>query len=239
MRADDHAPRLHVLIPCAGNGSRAGRAEPKQFAALAGRAMVLHTLEAFAQVPGLATVLVVVSPESRSQIAWPATVSVAPCGGPTRAASVAGGLAWLREQGARALDWVLVHDAARCLITPALVARLVDACGRDPVGGLLAVPVADTLKREAQGRAQGTLARDGLWQAQTPQMFRLGLLADALAAAGDAVTDEASAIEAAGHAPLLVPGSPQNLKLTWPEDFMLAEAVLAARQGPGHERGAA
>jgi 2-C-methyl-D-erythritol 4-phosphate cytidylyltransferase/2-C-methyl-D-erythritol 4-phosphate cytidylyltransferase/2-C-methyl-D-erythritol 2,4-cyclodiphosphate synthase len=124
---------------------------------------------------------------------------------------------------------VLVHDAARCLITPQQVDRLIDACSQDEVGGLLAQPLADTLKQEEGGRVAQTLAREKKWLAQTPQMFRLGLLRRALAEAGDAVTDEASAVEALGLRPLLVPGSAQNMKVTWPEDFALAEAVLRSR----------
>ena len=152
------------------------------------------------------------------------------CGGATRAATVAQGLAELAARGAQPHDWVLVHDAARCLVRPAWVDRLIDACLEDEVGGLLALPVADTLKEEAQGR-QGrvlaTLDRRGKWMAQTPQMFRLGPLASALAQAGDAVTDEASAIEALGHQPLLVRGAFENLKVTWPEDFEIAQRLLA------------
>jgi 2-C-methyl-D-erythritol 4-phosphate cytidylyltransferase len=144
--------------------------------------------------------------------------------------TVAQGLVALRGHGARADDWVLVHDAARCLLTAQLVDRLIEACWTDPVGGLLAHPVADTVKQEEGGRTAGTLARAGLWLAQTPQMFRLGPLAQALAAAGPEVTDEAGAMEAQGHRALLVPGASQNFKVTYPEDFALAEAVLGGRR---------
>jgi len=133
---------------------------------------------------------------------------------------------------------VLVHDAARPGITPALIRALVEALRDDPVGGILALPVADTLKREQAPTAKGGLAavlatesRDGLWQAQTPQMFRLGMLRHALEdalASGAEVTDEASAIERIGHAPKLVRGSLRNFKVTYPEDFALAEAFLGA-----------
>jgi 2-C-methyl-D-erythritol 4-phosphate cytidylyltransferase len=134
--------------------------------------------------------------------------------------------------GAGTQDWVLVHDAARCLVQPADIQRLIDACLDDGVGGLLALPRADTLKdADAQGRVRATIAREGKWLAQTPQMFRLGLLVEALDQAGDTVTDEASAVEALGYAPKLVPGDADNFKLTWPEDFARAERVLAARMG--------
>ncbi|HBH39409.1 MAG TPA: 2-C-methyl-D-erythritol 4-phosphate cytidylyltransferase, partial [Curvibacter sp.] len=130
--------------------------------------------------------------------------------------------------------WVLVHDAARCLVTPAQITQLIEACAQDVVGGLLALPLPDTLKQDAKGvdscRVATTLPRGDKWLAQTPQMFRLGLLQRALQEAGDAVTDESSAIEALGLAPRLVPGSAQNFKVTYPEDFALAEAVLQARR---------
>ena len=125
---------------------------------------------------------------------------------------------------------VLVHDAARCLVRAEWIDRLIDVCADDPVGGLLAMPVADTLKRESTGRVLKTLPRDAVWQAQTPQMFRLGPLADALEDAGANATDEASAMDWQGLSPRLVPGSSENFNITQPEDFALAEAVLRARR---------
>ncbi len=229
--------RLHGLVPCAGTGSRAGTAQPKQYAPLAGQPLVHHTLAALRGVARLSSVLVAVSPGDRTLAGVPG-ITIAECGGATRAATVLAGLQALRAAGAQDDDWVLVHDAARCLITPALVDRLIDACLPDPVGGLLAQPVADTLKRaqseraESAERAEATVPRTGLWQAQTPQMFRLGALLQALQRAGDAVTDEASAMEAAGFRPRLVPSSALNFKVTWPEDFRLAEAVLSQRKEP-------
>ena len=135
------------------------------------------------------------------------------------------------QRGAGLHDWVLVHDAARCLITPAQINGLIDACDNAPVGGLLAHKLPDTLKTAVQGRVVSTLDRSDKWLAQTPQMFRIGMLKSAMAQAGDQVTDESSAIESAGLRPLLVPGSAQNFKLTYAEDFALAEAVLMARSG--------
>lgn len=218
-------------MPCAGVGARSGQGGPKQYAPLAGQAMVAHTLAALAGVPRLAQVLVVLSPEDDAferhvpdYDGW-----VARCGGATRAQTVRAGLDVLSAHGAAADDWVLVHDAARCLLRPAWVDALIDACLHDPVGGLLALPVADTLKREADGRVAATLDRRATWQAQTPQMFRLAALSAALDAASDAVTDEASAIEAAGDAPKLVVGALENFKLTWPADFDLAERLLRTR----------
>jgi 2-C-methyl-D-erythritol 4-phosphate cytidylyltransferase len=237
------APRCLALVPCAGVGTRADQGGPKQYATLGGRSVVAHTLAALADCPALHATLVVLAPDDtdferhapsfRGDRAW-----VARCGGATRAASVAAGLAALRERGAHDDDWVLVHDAARCLLRPAWVQRLVDACRGDAVGGLLALPLADTLKAsEVDGRgdvrSQATLPRAGKWLAQTPQMFRLGLLQRALREAGPGVTDEASAIEALDVTPRLkprlVPGELENLKVTWPGDFALAARLLETR----------
>ena len=191
--------------------------------------MVLHTLAAFAAVPGLAGVLVVVSEGDTFFNAAGAPYQVAHCGGTTRAGSVLNGLTALLEQGASATDWVMVHDAARCLITPAQIEQLMSACLPDAVGGLLALKLPDTLKREVGGRVAQTVDRGDKWLAQTPQMFRIGELQTALIAAGDAVTDEASALEFVGRQPLLVEGSAQNFKVTYPQDFALAQAVLMSR----------
>ncbi len=231
MSAD--AARLTALVPCAGSGARAGGGEAKQYRRVAGRRLVEHTLAALAAVPRIGRVLVVVAPGDATLAPRQAAWEVADCGGATRAHSVFNGLAHLRAGGAPDSDWVLVHDAARCLVTPGLVDALIDACLDDAVGGLLALPLPDTLKRAQDGRSAQTLAREGLWLAQTPQMFRLGALHAALqarAADGFAgLTDEASAMEAAGHRPLLVRGSAHNLKVTWPEDFALAEGVFRSR----------
>lgn len=231
-------PRLYALVPCAGVGLRAGIGGPKQYAMLAGMPLVAHTLEALLQVPRLAATLVILSPEDTLfEDAVPgfggAQQWLARCGGQTRAQTVANGLDELLSRGAQPHDWVLVHDAARCLLQPAWVDRLIDACTDDEVGGLLALPVADTLKQaEAAGddaRVSSTVDRSGKWAAQTPQMFRLGLLRPALAGAGAQVTDEASAVEAMGWNPKLVPGELENFKLTWPSDFSLAARLLASR----------
>ena len=224
--------RLWALIPCAGTGSRAGAQGPKQYQHVAGQPMVLHTLAAFCAVPRLNGVLVVVSPGDtffEAPRAKPLAFAVASCGGATRAASVSNGLGALQQQGAAPTDWVLVHDAARCLITPAQIDALIDACVGDAVGGLLALKLPDTLKREVNGRVAQTVDRADKWLAQTPQMFRLAELQHALVQAGAAVTDEASAMEHMGLAPLLVEGSAQNFKVTYAQDFALAQAVLQSR----------
>ena len=226
---------LWALVPCAGSGSRAATAQPKQYQTIAGQALVRHTLQALAGVSRLAQVLVVVAPQDDyfdddgSKPANAPSFSVAKCGGSTRAASVSNGLDSLLAQGASPHDWVLVHDAARCLVTPAQVNALIDACENDDVGGLLALPLADTLKAAAKGRVADTLDRSDKWLAQTPQMFRIGALRQALRVGGSGVTDESSALEAIGLHPILVMGSAQNFKVTYPEDFALAEAVLHSR----------
>ncbi len=227
------SPLCWALIPCAGSGTRSGAAGPKQYQPVAGQPMVHHTLAAFAAVPRITRTLVVVAPGDRFLQPGPSAAwVVADAGGDTRAATVAQGLAVLRSLGAGEDDWVLVHDAARCLVTPAQITQLIEACAQDTVGGLLALPLPDTLKQAQAGRVAATLPRHDKWLAQTPQMFRLGLLQRALQQAGDAVTDESSAIEALGLAPRLVAGSAQNFKVTYPEDFALAEAVLLARKKP-------
>lgn len=225
--------RLFALLPCAGTGSRAGTAGPKQYEPLLGVPLVLHTLSAFHAVDRIDRVLVVVSPGDRFLSVDDPQTQLVRCGGATRAESVFNGLQALLDSGASALDWVLVHDAARCLVTPAQIDALIDACLPDAVGGLLALKLPDTLKAEAGGRVTATVDRSDKWLAQTPQMFRIGALQTALAARAatgfDGITDEASAVELAGLAPRLVPGSAQNFKVTYPEDFALAEAILKAR----------
>ena len=228
-------PRFHVVIPCAGSGSRSGLGGPKQYALLAGEPMVVHTLRAFAEVPGLGQGVVVVAPDDQSMAEvfalYPQTqFAISNSGGATRAQSVLAGLLALQNLGVDGHDWVLVHDAARCLVTPSLIQKLLLACQSDAVGGLLALPLPDTLKAETQGRVSSTLPRIGKWLAQTPQMFRWDSLFGALAQAGDQVTDEASALEALGEAPLLVPSASFNFKVTYQEDMTMAEAVLQHRK---------
>jgi 2-C-methyl-D-erythritol 4-phosphate cytidylyltransferase len=230
--------RCFALVPCAGVGQRAGQGGPKQYTYLAGKAVVQHTLDTLAAVPRLLATLVVLAPDDAEferhaphfsgPRAWLARV-----GGATRAATVQAGLAELQKRGATSRDWVLVHDAARCLLQAAWVDRLIDHCLTDEVGGLLALPVADTVKQQgdvAQPRVAKTLDRNGKWLAQTPQMFRLGVLQRALQQAGADVTDESGAVEALGLAPLLITGELENFKLTWPGDFALAARLLSTRQ---------
>lgn len=195
--------------------------------------MVLHTLAAFQAVERIGRCLVVVAPGDHFLSLDDPRTQLARCGGATRAQSVFNGLQVLLDSGADNSDWVLVHDAARCLVTPAQIEHLMDACAHDAVGGLLALKLPDTLKVETAGRVAATVDRSDKWLAQTPQMFRIGALRAALAAQADngfaGVTDEASAMELAGLQPLLVPGSAQNFKVTYPEDFAMAEAILRSR----------
>lgn len=249
--------RYYALVPCAGSGSRSGRASPKQYAIVAGRSLVAHTLDALAGVSRLDAIMVVVSPgDAGFRDAAPGFDGLLESvGGPTRAQTVANGLQALKRHGAADEDWVLVHDAARCLVRPEWVDALIDSCADDPVGGILAWPAADTLKQQlpapraaashetadqgdAPARIANTLDRRGVWQAQTPQMFRLGLLQRALAPAGGEhshITDEASAVEALGLAPRLVVGAFENFKLTYPPDFDMAERLLATRGASSNE----
>jgi len=247
------AARIFVLIPCAGQGARAGlpgvdgvAGRPKQYQPIAGTPMIIHTVEAFRSLgPALAGLWLVISPDdSDFEDVFPGFNAerehLLRAGGATRAASVKNGLqALLTTPGAaNPNDWVLVHDAARCLITPEQIQTLITGCRDDAVGGLLAQPLADTLKSEqldAKGaRVSTTLDRAGKWLAQTPQMFRIGALLRALEQAeqsGQVVTDESSAMEALGLSPKLVRSSALNLKITYPEDFALAEAIVLSRQG--------
>ena len=225
----DAAAKCYALVPCAGVGERAGAGGSKQYRSVAGQSVVARALATLARVPRIEKTLVVLAADDREFAAHAPGLDAwaERCGGASRAESVANGLAALARRGARDHDWVLVHDAARCLVQAAAIERLIDACIDDAVGGLLALPLADTLKQSnTDERVLTTLDRSGKWLAQTPQMFRLGLLRQALAQAGAAVTDEASAVEALGHSPRLVRGEPDNFKLTWPADFALAERLL-------------
>jgi 2-C-methyl-D-erythritol 4-phosphate cytidylyltransferase len=229
MNMDQQAPRYFALIPAAGVGARMAANGPKQYMAIGGKPMLRHTIDAFLSSTLISHVYVVVSPDdAQIDAIVPAEgVTVLRCGGATRMDSIQNALRRLGEVIGEQ-DWVLVHDAARPGLNAALIEKLITTIGGDAVGGLLALPVVDTVKRA--GGAVSTVSRDGLWLAQTPQMFRYRLLCDALAAATDAsvITDDASAIEAMGLSPKLVEGHPRNLKVTLPADIRIAEMYLAA-----------
>ena len=227
-------PRHYAIVPAAGSGSRFGAEKPKQYLDLLGRPLIFHTLKALTACPDIERVWVVLAPDDPL---WPRTdwselgakLETVRCGGATRAESVSNGLQAAAMVAADD-DWVLVHDAARPCLSPAMLDALFADLANDPVGGILAVPVADTLKRaDAEQRVAVTEPRDGLWQAQTPQMFRYGLLCDALQQCRD-VTDEAGAVEALGLRPKLVRGDATNLKVTYPADLPLAAMILRARK---------
>ena len=227
---NEQHPRYFALIPAAGVGARMAADGPKQYMQVAGKPMLRHTIDAFLSSPHIAHTYVVVSPDDGQidGLALGAGVTVLRCGGASRLESIRNGLGHMQAMLAPQ-DWVLVHDAARPGLDKALIEKLLLEVGEDPVGGLLALPVVDTVKRAAPGRV-ATVAREGLWLAQTPQMFRYRLLCDALAAATDAsvITDDASAVEALGLSPRLVEGHPKNLKVTLPADIRIAEMYLAA-----------
>ena len=222
-----------ALIPAAGAGARMGAESPKQYLPLAGRPMLYHSIKCVA-VPPVETVFVVLAPDDTefARFDWgefAGRVEPLYCGGETRRDSVRNGLV-AAMAAVDADDWVLVHDAARPCLPCADLERLIAAIQDDEVGGLLAMPAADTVKRATpDARSAGTEDRTTIWLAQTPQMFRAGLLAQALRDARGDVTDEASAVEQMGLQPRLVAGSRLNIKVTYPEDVLIAEGILGRR----------
>ncbi|HUE91350.1 2-C-methyl-D-erythritol 4-phosphate cytidylyltransferase [Pseudomonas sp.] len=220
-------PPFWALIPAAGVGSRMAADRPKQYLEVAGKTIIEHSLACFLDHPQLRGVVVSLA---LNDPYWPHLACAAEPrlqraeGGRERADSVLNGLLRLSELGARDDDWVLVHDAARPNLARSDLDLLLAELAGDPVGGLLAVPARDTLKRAGpDGRVRETVDRATIWQAYTPQMFRLGELQRALAdalLAGVAITDEASAMEWAGQAPRLIEGRADNLKVTRPEDLL-------------------
>jgi 2-C-methyl-D-erythritol 4-phosphate cytidylyltransferase len=222
--------RRYGLVPAAGQGARLGGETPKQYLELRGEPMLMHAVRALVASPLIEVAFVVLAPDDERWAThdWRAFGDrVAPlwCGGATRRDSVLNGLVAMANV-VNPDDWVLVHDAARPCLARANVERLIDEVGDDDGGGILAVPLADTLKRadEAQ-RIAATEPRERLWLAQTPQMFRHGTLLRALGGAG-VVTDEASAVEALGLRPKLVAGSVRNFKVTFAGDLAIAAALL-------------
>jgi 2-C-methyl-D-erythritol 4-phosphate cytidylyltransferase len=225
------ATRFFGLIPAAGSGARFGGGLPKQYAEIEGRSLLWFAVRALLADPRVETVFVVLAPgddmfRRKDWSAFGERLAPLYCGGATRAATVRSGLICASD-AIDLDDWVLVHDAARPCLARADLARLIDTLATDEVGGILAAPLADTLKRaDADDRVAATEPRERLWRAQTPQMFRLGTLLRALDAARD-VTDEAAAVEALGMKPRLVAGSAANIKVTYPEDVAMVAALLA------------
>jgi 2-C-methyl-D-erythritol 4-phosphate cytidylyltransferase len=229
---NSQAPRYFALIPAAGVGARMAASGPKQYLKIGGKPMLRHAIDAFLFSELIAHTYVVVSADDPviDSIVPSHGVTVLRCGGASRMESVRNGLAALGAT-LRENDWVLVHDAARPGLDETLIEKLITSTGEHPVGGLLALPVVDTVKRSMAGEV-GTVSREGLWLAQTPQMFRYKLLREALAAARDPsqITDDASAVEALGLSPKLVEGHPRNMKVTLPSDVRVAEMYLATTQ---------
>lgn len=229
-----------ALIPAAGVGERFGAGKPKQYVEIHGKTVLQHTLGIFTAHPQITLTAVVLAPDDYTfqpeeadcfQTASVKTV-VLRCGGASRAETVRNGVNALLESGlAGPGDNILVHDAARCCLPEAALSRLIEQAGDNPNGGILAVPVADTLKRSrSDGLIDATVPRSGLWQAQTPQLFPAALLQRALAAPDlDTVTDEASAVERLGIRPLLVQGDSRNLKLTLPQDEYIVRLLLGQK----------
>lgn len=232
MTETTSSKRRHVaLIPAAGVGARMAAGSPKQYLPIAGIPMLRRTADAFLASPLISHTYIVVSDGDGyiDSVIAPSEpgVTVLRCGGPTRMDSILNGLRAVRGQVADG-DLVLVHDAARPGLTPALIRQLIEGAGDAPGGGLLALPVVDTVK-STRGGTLATVPRDGLWLAQTPQMFRYELLLRALSEAPDphAITDDASAVEMLGYSPVLIEGHPRNLKVTLPADIRIAEMYLA------------
>jgi 2-C-methyl-D-erythritol 4-phosphate cytidylyltransferase len=222
-----------ALIPAAGTGSRIAAGAPKQYLPLAGRPMLWHAVRAVC-VPPVETVFVVLAPgdsvfASHDWSAFGEQLEPLYCGGETRRDSVFNGIIAAKDV-VEADDWLLVHDAARPCLPRRDLEKLVRETRDDEVGGILALPVAETVKRAMKDRIDSTEDREHLWLAQTPQMFRAGLLAQALRRAKGTPTDEAAAVEQMGLKPRLVTGSRENLKVTWPEDLAIAESILKGRQ---------
>ena len=227
------APKLWVVLPAGGSGSRMASDQPKQYFLLAGKTVLERSLAPFLQRTEFAGICVALARGDsfgRQLLARLPENFIIANGGNERADSVANALQALAEAGAIERDWVLVHDAARPCLSAADLNRLMAGVESSTVGGILAVPVRDTLKFSSNGEEiERTVDRSALWQALTPQMFRFGLLQQALqhcAATEQPVTDEASAVEQLGEQPLLITGSSINLKITWPADIPLAEKLL-------------
>ena len=225
--------RYYGLIPAAGVGERMGAGRPKQYIELLGRPLIYHSVKALLADARVDTVFVVLAPDDQhfKQFPWGEFGErVAPlyCGGATRHDSVLNGLV-AASSTVEPEDWILVHDAARPCLGEKELRRMLDELSGDEIGGILGVPVADTLKRaDADARIQATEAREQLWQAQTPQMFRHGLLLQALSRTAK-LSDEAGAVESLGLKPRLVQSSAANLKVTFPEDLQLAQSILTSR----------
>ena len=236
--------KFFALIPAAGSGSRMGDELPKQYLSLAGKPMIYHAVRTLCLSPEITIVFVVLDPKDSEWVKYDwsefsGKLVVLNCGGKTRAMSILNGLKATSEKSFIGNDdWVLVHDAARPCLSGGQLKKLLNELSDDTVGGLLAIPLSDTLKRSGiDNRVQRTESRKDLWQAQTPQMFRYKLLMNALSKPGSiTMTDDAGAVEALGLYPKLVLGDVRNIKITYPQDLTLAELILRAQQGENYDK---
>ncbi len=228
-------PVVWAIVPAAGSGKRMGCDRPKQYLTLHNRPIILHTLDRLCRFTPIKQVLVGLTADDphwaaiKSEIDQPPGVLETYTGGEERAHTVLNGLENLADRAAGD-DWVLVHDAARPCVRLGDMQTLIDRVADHPVGGLLGLPVSDTVKRaDANGSVLETVDRSGLWRALTPQVFRYSFLKEALIMAierGEIVTDESAAIEAKGLRPLIVSGHADNIKITHPGDLALAELFM-------------
>lgn len=235
--ADGAQPLVWAAVPAAGSGSRMGAPVPKQYLEIAGRRLAEHTLDALLASGCIHEIVVAIAPDDGAWHTLPEALRArvrTVRGGDDRAASVLNALGGFSRRPAPG-DWVLVHDMARPCVRPGRICSMIDELAGDEVGGLLAVPLVDTLKRaDGAQRVRETVDRNALWRAQTPQVFRFAVLERALRearAAGATITDEAMAVERLGLAPRLLAGSSDNIKVTIAEDMELAEFYLARRRG--------
>ncbi|OZY85837.1 2-C-methyl-D-erythritol 4-phosphate cytidylyltransferase [Cellvibrio mixtus] len=229
--SNQQAPAYWVVVPAAGVGARMGADCPKQYLPLLQKTVIEHTLSRLLAIKGLAGVYVALGSQDAHWKQLPIAVhpAIYPVeGAAERAGSVLNALIALSDV-AQEDDWVLVHDAARPCITQQDIESLIRCVADHPVGGILGVPVSDTLKNVSDGHILSTIDRSALWQAQTPQMFRVGLLRACLQRAlaeKKIITDEASALEAFGYKPLMVKGRSSNIKITYPDDLAIAGFLL-------------
>lgn len=230
-------PSIFAIVPAAGIGSRMGADKPKQYLQLAGRSVIEHTLSKLLQVNEIEKIIVCLAPDDeifKTLLCASEKRIILVEGGATRSESVCSGLNWLKADGHRDA-WALVHDAARPCVNPSRIKALIKQCINQNAGGILAVPMANTLRRvngEVLGKTE-TVSRENIWAAHTPQLFRVGELSDGLcfaAAKNIAVTDEASAIESAGGKVLMIEDDTTNIKVTRPEDLVIASLILNAQQ---------
>lgn len=227
-------PAYWIVVPAAGIGARMGASCPKQYLPLAGKTVIEHTLECLLSLPNIAGIYLLLGENDNY---WD-DLPLASCeritriaGGTERCDSVLNALNFLHSQ-ADPNDWVLVHDAARPCVHVQTIMHLIDTVQNHPVGGILGVPVSDTLKLVNDSLIHSTADRRQFWQAQTPQMFRLGMLRECLLrglAEGKLITDESSALELFGFQPVMVQGRSDNIKITRPEDLAVAAMLLQQR----------